>query len=249
MPSMVWTIISFLIIFTVVVVSHEFGHFIIGRLNGINVEEFTIGMGPAIFKKKGKHTTFAIRLLPIGGACVFQGMFAEDEEKENKDEVFAEKDNKDEVSAEKEIKEEVSVENRFREGDFGYAPVWGRIATIVAGPLFNVILAFFLSMIIVWFCGSDLPVIYDVTDNLPAKEAGFQAGDKIVRINGENIYLWREVCVISMLNSGTPLDITYERDGKTYEATVNPAYSSEDDRYYIGFLGHGEQIDCNINHI
>ena len=53
---MVWTIISFIIIFTVVVVSHEFGHFLIARLNNIRVVEFTIGMGPALFKKKGKHT-------------------------------------------------------------------------------------------------------------------------------------------------------------------------------------------------
>lgn len=66
MQSPILTIISFIVIFTVVVVSHEFGHFMIAKLNGIKVNEFSIGMGPAIFKKKGKETTFAIRLFPIG---------------------------------------------------------------------------------------------------------------------------------------------------------------------------------------
>ena len=97
MHSPVLTIISFIVIFTVVVVSHEFGHFIIARLNGINVSEFTIGMGPALFKKKGKNTTFAIRLLPIGGACIFEGEpgYGGDEEDEDKNEEN-EKDEEDE---------------------------------------------------------------------------------------------------------------------------------------------------------
>ena len=56
MNSPVLTIISFLIIFTVVVVSHEFGHFLIARINGIRVLEFSIGMGPVLFRKKGKNT-------------------------------------------------------------------------------------------------------------------------------------------------------------------------------------------------
>ena len=55
MNSPVLTIISFLIIFTVVVVSHEFGHFLIARINGIRVLEFSIGMGPVLFRKKGKN--------------------------------------------------------------------------------------------------------------------------------------------------------------------------------------------------
>ena len=73
MHSPLLTIISFILIFTVVVVSHEFGHYLIARLNGIKVNEFSIGMGPALFKKKGKMTTFVIRLLPIGGACIYEG--------------------------------------------------------------------------------------------------------------------------------------------------------------------------------
>ena len=73
MNSPILTIVFFLLIITLVVVSHEFGHYLIARINGIKVNEFSIGFGPAIFKKKGKVTDFVIRLLPFGGACIFEG--------------------------------------------------------------------------------------------------------------------------------------------------------------------------------
>lgn len=77
--STVISIISAVLIFCVIVVVHEFGHFIIARKCGIDVQEFAIGMGPVIFKKQGKHTLFTLRLLPLGGFC----SMGEDEESDN----------------------------------------------------------------------------------------------------------------------------------------------------------------------
>lgn len=77
--STVISIISAVLIFCVIVVVHEFGHFIVARKCGIDVQEFAIGMGPVIFKKQGKHTLFTLRLLPLGGFC----SMGEDEESEN----------------------------------------------------------------------------------------------------------------------------------------------------------------------
>lgn len=77
--STVISIISAVLIFCVIVVVHEFGHFIVARKCGIDVQEFAIGMGPVIFKKKGKHTLFTLRLLPLGGFC----SMGEDEESDN----------------------------------------------------------------------------------------------------------------------------------------------------------------------
>lgn len=222
MQSPILTIISFIVIFTVVVVSHEFGHFMIAKLNGIKVNEFSIGMGPAIFKKKGKETTLAIRLFPIGGACIFEG----------EDGIYQDED---EPGKPKEIKE----------GTFSSAPVWGRIATVFAGPFFNIILAYLLSMFLCWFCGADTPVLYDVSENYPAQAAGLEAGDTIISIDHQRIFLWREVSVISYMNHGEPIDITYERDGQRYDTTITPMYSEEDSRYYIGFIGGGNYVECN----
>lgn len=70
------TIVWFIIIFGIVVLSHEFGHFIIAKANGIRVVEFSVGMGPKIFSVKRKDTVYALRLLPIGGACMFEAKTA-----------------------------------------------------------------------------------------------------------------------------------------------------------------------------
>lgn len=77
--STVISIISAVLIFCVIVIVHEFGHFIVARKCGIDVQEFAIGMGPVIFKKQGKNTLFTIRLLPLGGFC----SMGEDEESED----------------------------------------------------------------------------------------------------------------------------------------------------------------------
>ena len=74
------SIILFALILGVIVISHEFGHFSIARRNGIRVNEFDIGFGPTLLKKKVGETDFCIKILPLGGACIFEGMDAADEE-------------------------------------------------------------------------------------------------------------------------------------------------------------------------
>lgn len=218
------TIISFIIIFSVVVVAHEFGHFLLARQNGIRVNEFAIGMGPVIFKKMIKGTRFVIRILPIGGACMFEG---EDGNYENEEE------------------EGKETPELAKEGSFNAAPVWGRIATVLAGPIFNILLAYLLSLFICWFCGSDIPVLKDVTEGYPAETAGMQAGDRIIKINHQKIHLWREVSVLSYISDGSPVEVTYERNGQRYETLITPLYSTEEDRFYYGFIGGGEFIACD----
>ena len=70
---MVVTIIVFVLIFGVVVIAHELGHFLIAKLNGIKVLQFSIGMGPDIIKFTKGETKYVLKLLPIGGACMFEG--------------------------------------------------------------------------------------------------------------------------------------------------------------------------------
>ena len=70
---MIRTIILFIIIFSIVVISHELGHFLIGRRNGIRVVEFSVGMGPTLFSFMKGGIKYSLKLLPIGGACMFDG--------------------------------------------------------------------------------------------------------------------------------------------------------------------------------
>lgn len=214
---MIVSILIFLIIFSVIVVSHEFGHYAVARRNGIRVNEFDIGMGPVLYRKKGKETDLCIRLLPIGGACIFDGLDGLDEEDGHK----------------------------LDEHSFPNAPVFGRIAAVLAGPMANFILGLVFSFILVAFTGTDLPVIREVIPDSAAMEAGLQSGDLITKINGESIHIYREVTLVSMMNYGEPLKITVKRNGEKLTVNLVPRYDEKDNRYYIGIRGSGEYLKCN----
>jgi len=216
------TIIVFVLIFSIVVISHELGHFLLAKMNGIHVIEFSVGMGPTILKKQGKETLYTLKLLPIGGACMFEG-----------EDGLVSENNKDENGNAIEV-----------QGSFQNANVWGRISTVFAGPFFNLILAFLLSLIIVGFGYADKPVVQKVTEGYPAETAGIQAGDTIIRVNGERIRLYREVSLISYANRGETLEIEYERDGERHTTEIKPVYEQETGRYYIGLMGAGEYVQC-----
>ncbi len=229
---MLVTIIVFILVFGVVVVAHEFGHFLLAKLNGIRVVEFAVGMGPVILQKKKGETNYVLRLLPIGGACMFEGEDGVNTKKEE-----------DAGKKEKSVYDTDVVQTKTTEGSFQDANVWARIATVVAGPLFNIILAFLLSLIVVGFTGSAKPVVNSVIADYPAEAAGFQVGDIITKIDGERVYLQGEVTLCSALNRGEAVTIEYEREGERYTTILQPKYDEEAGRYYMGF-SIGEYVTC-----
>ncbi|MDE6712350.1 MAG: RIP metalloprotease RseP, partial [Lachnospiraceae bacterium] len=90
-----------------------------------------------------------------------------------------------------------------------------------------------------------LPTVKEVTGGYPAEAAGMQAGDRIIKMGHQTIHLWREISVLSYISDGSPVEVTYERDGQRYETLITPIYSPEDGRFYYGFVGSGEYIDCD----
>lgn len=241
---MLRTIILFLIIFGVVVISHEFGHFIIGRRNGIRVIEFAVGMGPTLFSFEKGGVKYSLKLLPIGGACMFDGedgMAAQEEEKEDGGLL-----RRAMVQPDIPLTED---EPEFMAQSYGMAfteaGVWKRIATVFAGPFFNFILAFVVAIILTAFSGADLPVVGRIAEDSAAEESGLMSGDVITQINHETIHFYREVMVISAMNKGETLEIHYTRDGQNGVASVTPRYDENDGRYYIGIIGAGEYLECN----
>ncbi len=212
MQNTLMTILWFVLIFGVVVLSHEFGHFIIAKLNGIHVVEFSIGMGPKLFSFKRKETLYAIRLFPIGGACMFEG------------------------------EDGVAAEDGETEGSFLKANVWARIATVIAGPLFNFILAFIIAVIMVTIKAPAGNTISGVAKNSPAEAAGLQAGDEILSINGEKTPLFKDITLIAFLNGGNPMELTFERDGEKHEASLTPQYSQETGSYMMGIYSSYQEV-------
>ncbi len=213
---MIVTIIFFILIFGLIVISHEFGHFLLAKKNGIRVVEFAVGMGPTLFRFQKGETVYSLKALPLGGACMFDG--------------------EDGLS---------TKEGETDEGSFLSASVGARISAVVAGPVFNFLLAFILALIVVAFTGSDRPVIQNVVAGSAAEEAGLQSGDRITKINGERIHLGRQVSLISALNKGEELEIYFVRGGESQRVTITPRYDETEGRYYIGLMGVSEYFKCN----
>ncbi len=205
------TIILFIIIFGVVVIAHEFGHFLLAKANGIHVVEFAVGMGPTLCSFQKGGTKYSLKLFPIGGACMFEG-----------EDGLAEK------------------EEEPGEGSFLRAPIWGRISTVAAGPIFNFLLAFVIAFIMVNM--TDIiairdPVATQVSEGGGAEAAGLQDGDRILSINGEKIGLYQEISLYMQATyRGGALEVVYERDGVRNKAMLTPQYDEASGIYLLGVM-------------
>lgn len=204
-----------IIILCVIVVSHEFGHFIIAKLNGIEVKEFDIGFGPKIFGVKKGGTEYCLRALPLGGACVF-------DDYEN-------------------AGDDVSMEELIANSSYRKANVWSRIATTFAGPLFNFLLAFILGLFLMNYIDMPSTVITSISANSAAEDANLMVGDRITKINNSKVYLYPEVSMAVQLGYGQPLSLQYERDGAKYNISIIPRMDEEYGYYMIGVGFGGEE--------
>ena len=124
-------------------------------------------------------------------------------------------------------------EESDEEGAFGNKSVWARIAGVAAGPIFNFLLAFVLSLIIVLNIGYDDTVV-DVTPGYPAAEAGMQNGDEIVRMGGSRTYVYREISLYNSMYQGSKAEVTFRRDGTEHTVTLTPV-ADENGYYRYGF--------------
>ena len=193
------SIILALIIFSLIILIHELGHFLLAKRGGVTVEEFSLGMGPRLISTVKGGTRYSLKLLPFGGSCMMLG--------------------EDEATTE--------------EGSFASKSVWTRISVIAAGPIFNFILAFVLSVIIIGSIGVDKPVILAVSEGFPAAEAGIQKGDTILKMNGTKIRLSREVTNYVTFHQGEVVTFVYEHEGEERTVTLSPE-QNEGGRYIFG---------------
>lgn len=212
---MIFNIILAVLMLGIVIFIHEFGHFIVAKANGIAVVEFSIGFGPKLFSTTKNGTEYCFKLIPFGGACVMLG-----------DDIISEPGvTDDEYESEEEDETASSLKKKYDESkSFANKPVWSRIAVIAAGPLFNFLLAFVFAVIIIGAVGTDLCYVDEVAPNSPASAAGIQAGDRIVKINNNNITFSKEYSFYNYYHSKDVMNITYLRDGQKYTTTVTPEF-------------------------
>ena len=159
--TILFNILLFVLVLGVIVFIHEFGHFIFAKLNGVYVYEFAIGMGPKLLSKQGKETEYTLRLIPIGGFCQLAGEEVEEDER-NK----------------------VPKGRRLQD-----KKAWQRFLIMFFGAGNNfisaIIIIFFISL--VWGGTSMTPKISSMENNYPAKTAGLEKNDIILKINNHKI--------------------------------------------------------------
>lgn len=126
------------------------------------------------------------------------------------------------------------------EGSFNSKSPLQRISVILAGPFFNFILAFVCSFIFICCVGIDKPVIRDVEAGMPAAEAGLESGDRILKINGKKIHIFREVSMYNQFHQGEYMELTFERDGEKHTVEMMPV-ADENGYYMLGVYSEGYQ--------
>ena len=189
-------LIYFLIILGIIVLVHEFGHFIMAKLFGVYVFEFAIGMGPKIFEIKGKETNYTIRLLPLGGFVSLAG--EEDVEEKSK-----------------EIPEDRLLNNK---------KIYQRFLIMIFGIVNNFILAFLIFFMVFLFRGapSQSTKIVAVEKDSPAYHAGLMKNDTIIGINLDKVSTQDDLNLIMFFNKNEKLTFVVKRNKKVEFISVTP---------------------------
>ncbi|ACB93950.1 RIP metalloprotease RseP [Beijerinckia indica] len=204
--SSLWSLgaylVPFVCVLSLIVFFHEFGHFLIGRLCGVQVDAFSLGFGPELFAFVDRYgTRWRLAALPLGGYVKFHG-----------DANGASMT--DEAAA-------ASMPAAERAVSFFAQKVWKRAAIVVAGPLANFILAIVLFTGIFYVNGRNilLPYVDGVSAGSAAEAAGFQPGDLILSIDGQPIDSFEAMQRLVQTTRDQSLTFTIARQGK--ELTLN----------------------------
>jgi regulator of sigma E protease len=189
----VWLFVLGVLIFV-----HELGHFLVAKMCGVGVVEFSIGFGKKIWSKRFGETRYSIGLIPLGG---YVKMVGDDFRKvylnESHDNKNIEEDSND-TQLKNELQEKLKVEEIALSNDrnrwFLTKPYFQKFAIVFAGPLFNLFFAFVLAVFSITYFGKQMiderAVIGDVLPQLPAEKAGIKSGDLVLSINGEQVNDW-----------------------------------------------------------
>ena len=193
--------------FGVLIAVHELGHFMAAKACGVRVNEFSIGMGPALWKKQKGETQYSLRLFPVGGFCAMEG------EEEDSDDPTA-------------------LNNQ------GF---WAKLLIFAAGAAMNFIAG--LLIILVLYADAQafyVPVVAGFADGCPLESAdGLQEGDRLLRIDGEKVYVYSDISLLMGLNKTGAFDLQIERNGEVITlrdfTMERREYTDQNGKAYTGY--------------
>lgn len=216
-------VIPFVVVLSLVVFIHEYGHFIVGRWCGVQVDAFSIGFGPELWARVDRHgTRWRVAAIPLGGYVKFHG-----------DANGASVPNPDAVEAMPEAERAVT---------FAAQPVWERAAIVFAGPLANFLLAIAIFAALFGFYGRTVlaPRIGSVNVGGAGQAAGFQAGDLVLTIDGVPIDSFAKMQEIVSVSAEKQLVFVVRRSDQDVTIPAVPAWREVESavgKARIGMLG------------
>ncbi len=200
-------IVAALLIFGVIIMVHEFGHFIVAKWMKVRVNEFAIGMGPKLVSWGKGETKYSLRLLPLGGFCAMEG---EDEDAPTPSFMGGNADREQSPAT-------------SDSGSFAEKPVWRRLLIVVAGAAMNLVLGFVVLLIAFGFCetpSSDGNTYFNslTIAELPATstayETGLRVGDTVLKVDGKTVATDMDLSMIMQSDEDGVFDMTVRRDGE-----------------------------------
>ena len=256
-----FTLLSFVLVLTVVVFVHEFGHFYVARRNGVRCDAFSIGFGPELFGYTDKlGTRWKFSLIPLGG---YVKMFGEGETMQaieggpdaegvkNNNDAEGVKNNNDAEGVKNNKEESVPRELTPEEKavSFKHKTIGQRAAIVFAGPAINFVFAILVFWVMFMTIGRPVtePVIGQVVAGSAAAEGGLMVQDRIRSIDGRAIKRFEDIRSIVPLSDGRPMNLVIVRDGREQNIAITPRISAEEDafgnpqkRYLLGIAPSGE---------
>ncbi len=213
------TVISAVILLGVLIFVHELGHFIFAKLMNVKVLKFSLGFGPKVIGKKVGETEYLVSAFPLGGYVKMLG---------------------------EEPGEELSDEEKERA--FHFQPLSRRSIIVLAGPLFNIFLTYFIFTVFLSVhipikiprMESLMPVVNDIVTGSPAVKAGFQKGDRIIEVDGKEITTKNEIVEIVEKNPGEKLNFRVEREERIIDLPVTSEkleISLGDEKVTVDYIG------------
>jgi regulator of sigma E protease len=194
----VTTVVSFVVVIGILILIHEFGHFIVARLGGVGVERFSIGFGPVLLRWRGKETEYCLSAIPMGGYVKMMG-------------------------EENPLEGGTGVAYDPKKA-FALKPLWIRFLIVFAGPGMNFVLAAVIFGLVLATLGRPVwpAVIGRVVEGSPAAMAGLRTGDVVVTANGRSVAHWEDLERALATSDGRPVELQARRDGATETVAVTP---------------------------
>ncbi len=186
---------AFIVCLGMLIFIHEFGHFLAAKLSRVRVQRFSLGFGPRLLGKKWRETDYRISAFPLGGYVKMLGEAADEE-----------------------------VPEELRHASFSHQPLLRRVVIVACGPLFNLLLAFFVYTVTFAAFGLARPTtdVGSVSPESPAAKAGIQAGDKVLAIDGVEVKEWGQISELIQKATDRPVEVRLQRGSEAMTFQILP---------------------------